>query len=269
MDGPETITDQQRGKGYFQKTYHGIQLARKYGIEVGVICTFTPISARDMETVIDFFIQEGLPISIHVTTPVIGHNQSEWIFTPQGAGATYVKLFDLYLDKINKIEVRNFDALARGIACNRGSTCTFINCLGKHLSIGPEGEIFLCNRFAGHPHLQLGNILVHKKLSDLKSTSTWKKFAAREGNVAKDCGDCTHYDYCAGGCAFNTLSNSNGLRDPGCQAYKSIFDHIINCAAQEAIAPKNISALINTEKPEGLLRHGKLIDIMVGRSHRS
>ena len=41
LDGPEAINDAQRGAGYFGRTMAGIEAARRHGMSVGVICTFT------------------------------------------------------------------------------------------------------------------------------------------------------------------------------------------------------------------------------------
>ena len=46
LDGPEEITDRQRGQGYFARTMQGVQNANYYGMNVGCIATFTPYSAR-------------------------------------------------------------------------------------------------------------------------------------------------------------------------------------------------------------------------------
>jgi len=65
LDGPEAINDFQRGQGYFQKTMTGMELLAKHGVRTGCIATFTPKSAREYETVFDFFMQKGIPFDIH------------------------------------------------------------------------------------------------------------------------------------------------------------------------------------------------------------
>ncbi len=55
LDGPEEITDQQRGNGYFSRTMKGINKARIYGMGIGCIATFTPWSAPQWRKVFDFF----------------------------------------------------------------------------------------------------------------------------------------------------------------------------------------------------------------------
>ena len=41
IDGPEMLTDFQRGEGYYQKTMAGYEIARAHGLDVRFICTFT------------------------------------------------------------------------------------------------------------------------------------------------------------------------------------------------------------------------------------
>ncbi len=41
IDGPEEITDSQRGTGYFEKTMRGYEIAKAHGLQVRFICTFT------------------------------------------------------------------------------------------------------------------------------------------------------------------------------------------------------------------------------------
>jgi uncharacterized protein len=60
LDGPEDINDSQRGEGYFRQTMHGIERARKAGVPVGCIATFTAQSAPRWREVVEFFIVEGL-----------------------------------------------------------------------------------------------------------------------------------------------------------------------------------------------------------------
>ena len=44
LDGPEEITDAQRGRGYFARTMQAVRLAQSQGLKVGCIATFTPAS---------------------------------------------------------------------------------------------------------------------------------------------------------------------------------------------------------------------------------
>ncbi len=74
LDGPEEITDNQRGRGYFRRTMAGIELARSHGLHIGCICTFTRQSVSHADKIIDFFIHEGLSFTIHAAVPPLVDN---------------------------------------------------------------------------------------------------------------------------------------------------------------------------------------------------
>jgi uncharacterized protein len=59
IDGPEEINDLQRGKGYFKNTMRGIELARKHGLSLGCITTFTAKNVRHKTDVFSFFLQNN------------------------------------------------------------------------------------------------------------------------------------------------------------------------------------------------------------------
>ncbi|HMN62950.1 MAG TPA: radical SAM protein, partial [Anaerolinea sp.] len=72
LDGPEEINDAQRGKGYFRRTMAGIEKARRRGIPVGCIVTFSAQTAPEWRRVVEFFLSEGLSFSVHAALPVLG-----------------------------------------------------------------------------------------------------------------------------------------------------------------------------------------------------
>ena len=74
LDGTKEINDRQRGKGYFDKTYEGIKLAGKYGIDVGCISTFTPESVKNWKEVMNFFIKEKISFSTHPSLMPLNYN---------------------------------------------------------------------------------------------------------------------------------------------------------------------------------------------------
>ena len=60
LDGPRPITDRNRGSGYYDRTMKGVSLARRAGLEVKAISTFTSVSRHSTREVFDFFVHEEL-----------------------------------------------------------------------------------------------------------------------------------------------------------------------------------------------------------------
>jgi dihydrolipoamide dehydrogenase len=57
--------------------------------------------------------------------------------------------------------------MARSVSAGRCGICTFGECLGGYLAVGPDGAIYPCQRFAGMPEFAIGDVagqpmLAHK-----------------------------------------------------------------------------------------------------------
>jgi len=267
LDGPEEINDHQRGAGYFERCMAGIHTARRHGLSVGVICTFTPLSAPFYRQVFDFFAAEGLSFSVHAAVCALGSSPGEMTLPPDEAARLMVDLFDYYLENSNLIRISTFDRMARGLATQNGAICTFGDCLGKYLTIAPWGEIFSCSRFAHHPQWQLGSVFDCPDVDRLARSQAWQKLRQRELSVLQACGGCTHFEYCKGGCPYNAITGG-GQRDPQCAVYRQLFDHITSRALDGIFSDENQEEVIeHASGRTGLMRKGRLIQVMKGGTH--
>lgn len=265
LDGPESITDAQRGKGYFQKTMAGINLARTWGLDVGCIATFTKPSHPFWQDIVDFFIAEQLSFSVHASVPALQNPNSEYALCPDEKADLFVTLFNYYIQNRKKISISTFDQMAKSTLDGQGHICTFKDCLGMFLAIDPHGDIFPCQRFCGNPHYRMANLDADPSLETLFTSPIALRMKEREQIIAKVCRECGHYAYCKGGCCYNTWANNDVLeKDPFCHAYEKTFDFIRNRLIQDMESDENITAI--TEHPgvgrELLLKKGPLIDIV-------
>lgn len=273
LDGPEEISDAQRGPGYFRRTMVGIDRARRHGLEVGCICTFTERSAPRAGEILDFFVREGLDFTVHAALPSIRPPEVDgWALSPEAHGRLLIDLLDRYLGCVDRVRIGTFDSLCRSISARRGGTCTFADCLGDYLAVGPRGEITPCQRFAGLAEYRLGNVQDRPSMADLQVTAPWSRLEARQKRIGEECCDCAYLDVCRGGCPYNVLAGYGGfdrtLRDPHCVAYRSIFEHITERALAEVFAQENLEAVVNHPVPsKGLLRRGRLLALMHESPH--
>lgn len=280
LDGPESITDAQRGSGYFRRTMAGIELARHHGLGVGCICTFTRQSVLHTDAIVEFFIREGLDVTVHGAVPplVTSHsNQSqekasdEWSLSPQDHGELLVYLLNSYLGKLSRIRIPTLDSLCRSVSAGKGGVCTFGDCLGDYLAVAPDGGIYPCQRFVGHPKFCLGQVQNLPNHSQLEQSPVWQLFRQREQQVVQECGECSFFPFCKGGCPYDALAAGGGvfqnLRDPYCSAYQRIYSHITDQALEEVFSDKNLDAVINEPANGTLLRHGPLLNLMRGGPH--
>jgi len=268
LDGPKQLNDMQRGEGYFARTMAGIGTARRNGLNPGVICTFTRHSAPYYREVFEFFARQGLSFSVHEAVCKLGDNHNETMLPPNEAAGLMVNLFDYYLDNITRIQISTFDSMARGLSAQNGAICTFGDCLGKYLTIAPDGGIFPCNRFAHHPEWQLGSVFDYQDMKALGRSEAWQKLRQRELTVREDCGDCTHFEYCKGGCPYNAVTGGADRRDPQCTVYRQLFDHITTRALDDVFSEENLEAVVqHGPGGNGLMRKGRLIQVMKGSAH--
>ncbi len=273
LDGPEAVCDAQRGAGYSARTTAGIALARLHGLDVGCICTFTRQSAPRALEILDFFTDAGLSFSIHAAVPPLAANGGplDWVLPPAAHGELLVALLDAYLERLDRLRIPSLDGLCRSVSAGQGAVCTFGDCLGDYLAVGPDGGLYPCQRFVGLDAYCLGNVAQQPGPDELAATPTWRAFREREERVHEECGDCPHFAYCRGGCPYDALAAGGGrfatLRAPYCAAYRRIFDHITDRALDEVFSDENLNAVIDEPSGEGLLRRGKLLGLMRGDPH--
>jgi uncharacterized protein len=276
LDGPEPINDAQRGKGYFKRTLAGIELARSRGLDAGCICTFTARTAPYAQEILDFFIHEGLSFSIHAALPSLRHAKAEgWSLSPETHGQLLADMLGRYLANMDKVRISTLDAMCRSVSAGHGGICTFGDCLGGYLAVGPDGEIYPCQRFAGMPEFQMGNVLARPSWEILAETPIWRTFQERQERVRAECGECAHFGICRGGCPYNALVAGGGsfdgtLRDPHCPAYRQAFSLIVDRALAEVFSDENMEAVVSQpDGKAGLLRRGKLLSLMREGPHPS
>jgi uncharacterized protein len=230
IDGPESITDSQRGIGYFEKTMKGYEIAKNHGLLVRFICTFTNKSVKHREEIFDFFKKNGFVLKLHPALPSLrSENPKEWALEPEEYGDLLVYLLDKSLENIGEMEVMNINDLCRCVFTRRGSVCTFVDCMGNTFAVGPDGSIYPCYRFVGMPEWVMANVRDKPTMEMLMQSEPGRRMTAFSHYVDTACNDCSHIKYCRGGCPYNAITPSCGTIDgvdPHCVAYKRIFSEI-------------------------------------------
>ncbi|MGA9098634.1 MAG: TIGR04083 family peptide-modifying radical SAM enzyme, partial [Methanotrichaceae archaeon] len=230
LDGPQKLNDLQRGKGYYEKTMRGYEIAKANGLKVQFICTFTSHSVKFKEDIFRYFLESGSTFKLHPALPSLrDKNPEKWALDPEEYGELLVYLLDQYLENIDKIEIRNINDLCRCVFTGRGTVCTFADCMGNTFAVGPDGGIYPCYRFIGMPKYVMGSVYDHPSKEDLAQSYAWQLMHQFKEYVDQACKGCKHIKYCRGGCPYNAIAPTEGEIkgvDPHCTAYKRIFDEI-------------------------------------------
>jgi uncharacterized protein len=260
IDGPEDITDSQRGKGYFEKTMRGYEIAKAQGLNVRFICTFTNKSVKYRQEIFDFFLKNGFTLKLHPALPSLrSENPGQWALPPEEYGELLVYLLDKSLEHMQDIDVMNINDLCRCVFTRRGTVCTYVDCMGNTFAVGPDGSIYPCYRFVGMPEYIMGNVRDHPGMDDLMQSETGKLMSRFKDYVDTACGECGHIKYCRGGCPYNAMAPTPGeIRgvDPHCRAYKKIFDEINDRLNNEMFESPMVEMTSFTSRPKKAAKPG-------------
>ncbi|HII84141.1 MAG TPA: TIGR04083 family peptide-modifying radical SAM enzyme [Methanobacterium subterraneum] len=258
LDGPEELNDLQRGKGYYQRTMKGYEIAREEDLQVSFISTFTSYSIQYKEDIFNFFLENGLNLKLHPALPSLrDDNPEKWALSPEEYGELLIYLLDQYLEHMDEIELKNIDHLCKCVFIRRGVVCTFVDCMGDTFAVGPDGSIYPCYRFVGMPEYVMGNVQDHPSMDDLAQSDAWKLLHDFKDYVDTECKKCSYIKFCRGGCPYNALSINektgkaeiNGV-DPHCTAYKMIFKEITKRATKEMLGSSmGMIQGVNDNKP--------------------
>ena len=140
IDGPEAITDSQRGDGYYEKCMRGYEIAKAHGLDVRFICTFTNKSVKKKEDIFRFFLEKGFTLKLHPALPSLrSENPKEWALEPAEYGDLLVYLLDQALDHMGEIEVMNINDLCRCVFTRRGASARTWTAWGARLPSGRTG----------------------------------------------------------------------------------------------------------------------------------
>ena len=230
IDGPPEINDMQRGKGYFERTMRGYEIARAHGLRVSFICTFTAQSAQSREEIYRFFNSRGFTLKLHPALPSLRNKNPEpYALDPGEYGELLVYLLDQSLHHPDGIEIMNISDLVKCVFIRHGTVCTFADCMGTTFAVGPDGSIYPCYRFVGMPEWVLGSVFDHPGREELARSEAAMRMEQYKAYVDEECRDCRHIRYCRGGCPYNAMVPTGGEIagvDPYCIAYRRIFDEI-------------------------------------------
>lgn len=266
LDGPEELNDLQRGKGYYQRTMRGYEIAKSHDLQVSFISTFTSYSIQFKEEIFNFFLENGLNLKLHPALPSLRDETPEkWALSPEEYGELLIYLLDQYLENMDKIELKNIDHLAKCVFIRRGVVCTFVDCMGDTFAVGPDGNIYPCYRFVGMPEYVMGNVRDHPSMEDLAQSDSWKLLHEFKDFVDDECKKCNYIKFCRGGCPYNALkinektgkAEIKGV-DPHCTAYKMIFKEITMRATKEMLSSSmgmnpTASSGMETKSKDGIM----------------
>lgn len=229
VDGTEDICNVQRGENYYTKTKAGEAILQAHRIRAGEICTF---DARHAHRAAEVFRAADAPYSIHGAIPALGFPPAPFSATPIDMTRIFYDSYNAYRADPAHCRISTIDAMAKGVFREKGTVCTFFDCLGVFAAIDPGGAIYSCQRFAGNPAYALGNVNDDPTENQLIQSAAYQSLHDAKMRKQEACSGCRHWQYCMGGCLYHALSAGTD-KDPYCEAYRETFNRISTDMALE------------------------------------
>lgn len=234
LDGHESMCCAQRGEDYYTKTLAGIRKLHEYGFNPGCICTFTEDYINEYKQVFDFFSKENIIFSMHGAVPSLDRQKSKHTISPESYSQLFLNMLEYYAQHLDQNYIPTIDQMVRSVYNRHSDICLFSGCIGKYAAIDSDGFIYTCQRFCGHPEYAIAHVIESPSPEIITNSSGFQNFVRLAQNATAHCGDCSHTDYCKGGCMYNIVSSGNN-KDPYCAAYNQLFNEITIRLAQEML----------------------------------
>lgn len=179
----------------------------------------------------DYFARAGINLKFNAIFKEGAANDNDFLLiTPEEYVREVNKLFDYwaYLEKPLFVDVfTNYLHLALGV---NHRVCYNASCLGKWISMFPDGSLYPCAHSSIANNYKIGHIDEVESLEEAFESEAMEKLLSVVLEKRRDCmANCPLFYYCQSGCPASQLRNKeNGLGDFECLAFKGIFTHIQN-----------------------------------------
>lgn len=206
----------------------GIERAKARGIDVGVLMALTEENASNAIDMFEFCQKRGVGLGLN---PVSADSHSAHLdieLSPETYLKVCLDLFDLWLTQ-SKTPIRFNPAfgIIETLIKKPDAITHEKNCQMSYISIGPEGDIYPCNRFYGIEEYKFGSIF--SGFENAMNSDVRKKLLNRKISNIEKCRKCSISAYCNGGCMHHAASHYGTIFAPDhlCIVYRGLVKHAI------------------------------------------
>ena len=264
IDGPPAMHDayrvDKRGEPTSAKVLRGLELLKKHGVDVNVLCTVNEAN-QDHPLEVYRYVRDELDVQHLQLIPIVerdndtGFQEGDTVTSrsvdPEKWGAFLVAIFDEWVVRdVGTVFVQMFDAALAAWLDLPSSMCIFRETCGDALALEHNGDLYSCDHFVEPEHL-LGNIMTTTMVELVASPKQRAFGQAKADTLPTYCRECEVRFACNGECPKNrftlTPDGEAGLNYL-CAGYRRFFNHIDG--------PMKLMA--------DLLRQGRYADEIVG-----
>ncbi len=212
-----------------QGILRGRETAQKQGLRVGFICV---VQSKNIDCLIDdynWFKSKGINYTLNQYLSASSGEQDELFVPAQKYIHRICELFDYWVqDHSCNIQISYFNELVTYMLFKDKSLCCYNSCMGKHVGIHHNGDIYNCNRDFSEEYCY-GNIYDYEDIRECFSSKGFNAMLKKAVKRRYSCKEsCEIYDFCSGGC--NNCSSICGdiaeCNEYVCETTKGIYKHI-------------------------------------------
>ena len=235
LDGPEQYHDQMRpmrnGEGTYASVIDGIMRAKEKGIDVGILMSITKKNAGFIKEMFQFCRKNRFTFGLNPISADLHSPHADIEISPDEYLSACKEAYDLWFyQQEYSIQVNpGFGVTRLLLSKTRLSECSLSeNCQEHFISIGPEGDIYPCNRFYGLSEFKFGNIR-YDSVEDILNGEKRCYMLKRRFSTIEKCRECEIGNYCNGGCMHHALVHNGNLYSPDhlCKVYKGLVEHAL------------------------------------------
>jgi uncharacterized protein len=235
LDGPavhhNSMRPSKNGESTHPRVVDGIMRARGKGVDVGVLMSITKGNTGHIKDMFKFCRENNLTFGLNPISADLHADHSNIEISPEEYLQACIEAYDhWFYQKDFSIQVNPGYGVTRLLLSkNRLSDCTMSeNCQMHFISIGPEGDVYPCNRFYGVADYRLGNI-VTDQLESIMAGEKRRYLLGRCSSKIEKCRDCSIAHYCNSGCMHHAVVHNGALYSPDhlCIVYKGLVEHAI------------------------------------------
>ncbi|XXF77071.1 radical SAM protein [Myxococcaceae bacterium GXIMD 01537] len=213
------------GRGSSEDVRRGIRALRSAGAFGGVLVVASrAVMEAGAEALVRFLLEEGISdVSILALVPGAGDSAEA------GDRTAYARfLLDMERARLARPEsplaVRELDAALRTLDGKSPGHCELMgNCVGAFFSVEPDGRIAHCDKFAGDPAFNLGDLRT-EAFDDILANEATRRVRAGAESRREVTRDCRYFRQCRGWCPHETYLSRHRTEPAACCGLSELFD---------------------------------------------
>jgi len=207
---------------------NGIERAKAKGVDVGVLMALSEENASNAKDMFEFCQLRGVGLGLNPVSADSHSTHSAIELSPETYLKVCIDLFDLWINQSNTpIRFNPAFGIIETLLRKPNGISKERNCQMSYVSIGPDGDIYPCNRFYGIDYYNFGNI--SSGFEKAMNSDVRNKLLKRKTSIIEKCRNCSISEYCNGGCMHHAASHFGTVFAPDhlCIVYRGLVKHAI------------------------------------------